>query len=141
MSSKKTSLTGVRVLVVDDEPDMLNLIQFVLRSHAADVQAFTIGTAALDCLSNFQPDLLVSDLAMPELDGYTLVQQVRSHPNGQIPVIMLTAYGNTGHQEQAIQLGIQQYLSKPIDPDDLVSAVLNWVQPPYHEVPQPRKEI
>jgi PAS domain S-box-containing protein len=130
MISQKTSLTGVRVLVVDDEPDMLNLIQFVLQSHAADVQAFTIATAALDCLANFQPDLLVSDLAMPDLDGYTLVQQMRSHPNGQIPVIMLTAYGNTGHQEQALQLGIQRYLTKPIDPNDLVNAVLNLVQNP-----------
>lgn len=130
MISKKASLTGVRVLVVDDEPDMLNLIQFVLQSHAADVQAFTIGTAALDCLSNFQPDLLVSDLAMPDLDGYSLVQKVRSHPNGQIPVIMLTAYGNTGHQEQAVRLGIQQYLTKPIDPEDLVDAVVNLVQNP-----------
>lgn len=123
-----TPLSGIRVLVVDDEPDMLTLLQFVLQNKAAEVKAVRMATAALDCLPEFKPDLLVSDLAMPDIDGYELIQQMRLHPDGQIPVIMLTAYSYDAYQEQALQVGVQQYLTKPIDPDDLIATIVRLVQ-------------
>jgi PleD family two-component response regulator len=68
-----TSLAGICVLVVDDDPDMLNLIVFVLRDFGAEVQAVTTARASPACLSHFKPNILLSDLALPEGDGYELV--------------------------------------------------------------------
>ncbi len=123
-----TSLAGIRVLAVDDDPDMLNLIAFVLRDFGAEVQAVTTARAALVCVSQFKPDILLSDLAMPEGDGYELVQQIKSYPEGQIPAIALTAYTSTTYRERSRLAGFQQHLTKPVDPEDLVAAILNLVK-------------
>lgn len=123
-----TSLAGIRVLAVDDDPDMLNLITFVLQDYGAEVQAVTTAAAAIAEISQFKPDILLSDLAMPGGDGYELVQQVRSYPEGQIPVIALTAYASATDRERSHLAGFQQHLSKPVDPEDLVAAILSLVR-------------
>jgi CheY-like chemotaxis protein len=123
-----TSLFGIRVLAVDDDPDMLNLIAFVLRDFGAEVQAVVTTRAVLACLSQFKPDVLLSDLAMPEGNGYELVQQMKSYPEGQIPAIALTAYASATHRERSRLAGFQQHLTKPVDPEDLVAAILNLVR-------------
>jgi PAS domain S-box-containing protein len=121
-------LAGTRILVVDDEPDMLDLITFVLEESGAEVQSATSGLSALECLPQFKPDIVVSDIAMPEGNGYELVQQMKSHPEGQIPAIALTAYASNTHQERSLQAGFAQYLTKPVEPLDLVAAIINLLK-------------
>jgi PAS domain S-box-containing protein len=122
-----TSLEGVRLLVVDDEPDMLNLITFVLEEAGAQVQSTISTKSALNCLNQFKPDLLISDIAMPGGTGYDLIQQVRTHPNGQIPAIALTAYASTTYEERSLQAGFQRHLTKPVEPDVLVATIINLI--------------
>lgn len=123
-----TSLAGIRILAVDDDPDMLNLIAFVLQDYGAEVQAVTTVAAALACVSQFKPDILLTDLAMPGGNGYELVQQIKSYPEGQIPAIALTAYASATHRERSRLAGFQQHLTKPVDPEDLVATILNLVR-------------
>ncbi len=85
-------------------------------------------------LTQSLPDVILSDLGMPEIDGYMLIKRVRSLPfrwGGQIPAIALTAYAGEIDHQQAITAGFQKHLSKPIDPDTLVEAIMNSIQRPY----------
>jgi PAS domain S-box-containing protein len=123
----QNALTGIRILAVDDEPDMLSLITFVLQDFGAEVKSVTTAMAALDCLSQFKPDILISDLAMPGCDGYELVQQVKSDPEGQIPVIALTSYASATYEERSLQAGFQRHLTKPVEPQVLVTAILDLI--------------
>jgi PAS domain S-box-containing protein len=120
------SLTGIRVLVVDDEPDNLDLVNFVLTQEGANVTAVTSATEALTIISQNPPDILVSDIGMPEMDGYQLLQQIRALPNQQnkpIKAIALTAFAQQEDQEKAINAGFWAYLSKPVNLIDLVTAI------------------
>jgi PAS domain S-box-containing protein len=128
LSLDAATLAGIRVLAVDDQPDMLNLIKFVLEEFGAEVQAVTTAAAALERLSQFKPDILVSDIAMPEGNGYELVQQMKSYPEGQIPAIALTAYASATHRERSLLAGFQQHLTKPVEPEDIVTAIWSLVR-------------
>ncbi len=122
------SLAGIRVLVVDDQPDAIDLITCVLENHAALVQSATTAIEALEVLTQFKPDILVSDIAMPGGDGYELVQQMRKHPDGQIPAIALSAYASATHQERSLLAGFGQHLTKPVEPEVLVAAIINLIK-------------
>jgi PAS domain S-box-containing protein len=121
----QNALTGIRILAVDDEPDMLSLIKFVLEDFGAEVES--VAMAAIDCLSQFKPDILISDLAMPGRDGYELVQQVKSQPAGQIPAIALTSYASATYEERSLQAGFQRHLAKPVEPQVLVTTILDLI--------------
>jgi CheY-like chemotaxis protein len=120
------NLEGIRVLVVDDEKDTLELIVFILQEYGAIVQAVTSATEALNILVNVQPDVLLSDIGMPEMDGYMFIQQIRSRcpeQGGEIPAIALTAYaGETDHQ-QILLAGFQKHVTKPVEPAFLANAI------------------
>jgi PAS domain S-box-containing protein len=122
-----SSLSGIRILAVDDEPDMLNLIAFVLQDAGAEIKAVTSTREALDCLSQFRPDILISDIAMPEGNGYELVEQIKSYPEGQIPAIALTSYASATYEERSLQAGFQRHLTKPVELETLVAAIINLV--------------
>ncbi|MBE9104170.1 response regulator [Nostoc cf. edaphicum LEGE 07299] len=80
----------------------------------------------LTALSQFQPNLIISDIGMPEMDGYMLMRQVRSlepEQGGTIPAIALTAYASEMDHQQAIAVGFQRHISKPVDPEELVKAI------------------
>ena len=120
-------LLGIRVLVVDDELDMRDVIAFSLEQSGAEVIAVATATKALEVLAQFQPDILVSDIGMPDMDGYMLIRQIRALPSeqgGQIKAIALTAYAADFDQRQALQAGFQQHLAKPIEPAVLVRAIV-----------------
>jgi CheY-like chemotaxis protein len=120
------SLTGIQVLVVDDEPDNLDLIDFLLTQVGASVTAVTSATEALTIISENPPDILVSDIGMPEMDGYKLLQQIRALPNQQdkpIKAIALTAFAYEEDEEKAIRAGFQMYLAKPVNLIELVEAI------------------
>lgn len=121
------SLAGVRVLVVDDEADQVNLLTFLLEDAGAVVRSATNCRTAQQLLSQFQPDILISDIAMPDGNGYELLQQIRSLPEGTIPAIALTAYASTTAEERSLQAGFQHHLSKPVEPEDLIAVIFSLV--------------
>jgi PAS domain S-box-containing protein len=125
------NLTGIKVLTIDDEPDSRDFLTELLAYYGAQVMATATSAEFLAALESFGPDILVSDIGMPEVDGYTLLRQVRSLPpecGGQIPAIALTAYAGEINQQQALAAGFQSHLSKPIDPDLLVQTVIQLIR-------------
>jgi CheY-like chemotaxis protein len=120
------SLAGLRILIVDDEPDQIDLITFVLEKAGAEVQSATTMIAALECLTQFKPNLLISDLAMPNQNGYELLQKVRAQ-QGEIPAIVLTAYASTTTAERSLQAGFQRHLTKPIEPEVLITTIVDLI--------------
>ncbi|KYC36231.1 hybrid sensor histidine kinase/response regulator [Scytonema hofmannii PCC 7110] len=124
-------LTGVRVLVVDDEKDSRDFIVYALEDCGAIASAATSADSALEMLASFQPDVLVSDIGMPEIDGYDLIRQVRNLPSErgrQIPAIALTAYAGDRDRQEALAAGFQKHLSKPVMPDELANVVAELVK-------------
>ncbi|MCC5626952.1 response regulator [Nostoc sphaeroides CHAB 2801] len=119
-------LSGLDILVVDDDADMREFLPFMLEQYGATVTAVASAIEALTALSQSQPNLLISDIGMPEMDGYMLMRQVRSlqpEQGGTIPAIALTAYAAEIDYQQAIAAGFQQHISKPVDPEELVKAI------------------
>lgn len=128
-TNSQSPLTKLRVLLVDDEPDMLSLTAFILNQYGAIAHTATNVTSALEELREFQPQILISDIAMPEQDGYVLLQQMRNiYPEGQIPAIALTAYASSSRQEQSLRAGFLIHLTKPVEPEALVKAILSTIE-------------
>ncbi|WP_190567027.1 PAS domain S-box protein [Desertifilum sp. FACHB-1129] len=128
LPQQSLDLSGIKILVVDDQPDTRELVAFVLEQHGAQAIAAASAREALLVLSQTQPDVLLSDIGMPEMDGYLLIQQVRALPadrGGQIPAIALTAYAGDTNQQQVIAAGFQKHISKPIEPEKLVQAIVD----------------
>jgi CheY-like chemotaxis protein len=122
----RVDLGGVSILVVDDAADALELVAVILRRANARVTT-AAGSAEARCLiAQSRPDLLVSDIAMPEEDGFALIRAVRQLPSeqgGQVPALALTAYAREEDRLMALAAGFQGHLTKPIDPDALLAAV------------------
>ncbi|MEH2306835.1 PAS domain-containing protein [Nostoc sp.] len=124
-------LTGIRVLTVDDDPDARELLTVLLTEYGATVKTVASAAEVLANLESFQPDVLVSDIGMPEVDGYSLIQQIRTltpEKGGQIPAIALTAYARVDDYQRAITSGYQRHVTKPLDPEELVQAVVALAQ-------------
>ncbi|WP_445302141.1 PAS domain-containing protein [Microcoleus sp. LAD1_D3] len=125
-SDSTGDLSGIHVLVVDDEADSRELVAFVLEQAGAIVTSVGSATKALQAFSQAVPEIVVSDIGMPEMDGYMLMRHIRSLPveqGGQIPAIALTAYAGEMDIKQAIAAGFQRHLAKPIDLDAVVAIV------------------
>jgi PAS domain S-box-containing protein len=119
-------LQGLRVLVVDDEEDARVLIQTVLEKQGAEVSAVGSAREALDALETFKPDVLVSDIGMPDEDGYDLIRQMRSRSlarGGGIPAAAVSAYVGEDNRQRALASGFQLHVAKPVDPEELISVV------------------
>ncbi|MEG4321643.1 MULTISPECIES: PAS domain S-box protein [unclassified Microcoleus] len=122
------NLSGIRVLAVDDDADARDLVVFLLEDCGASVTAVANAGDALKVLTQSVPDILLSDIGMPDTDGYMLLRQVRDLPpeqGGLVPAIALTAYAGEIDYQQALAAGFQRHLSKPLDPDKLVQAMLD----------------
>ncbi|MER3477868.1 MAG: hypothetical protein C4287_17010 [Leptolyngbya sp. ERB_1_2] len=123
-SNLTNDLSGIRVVVVDDEPDSREFVAFVLEQAGAIVTSVASGIEALQAIEQSIPDLIVSDIGMPKIDGYMLLQQVRTMELVKhVPAIALTAYAGEIDRQQALKAGFRQPLSKPIDPNDLIQSV------------------
>jgi hypothetical protein len=123
-------LSDTQVLVVDDEPDIRDLVTFILQDYGVEVTAVASAQEALEALSESVPDVLISDIGMPETDGYMLMQEVRQRSpkeGGQVPAIALTAYAGELNQQQALASGFQMHIPKPVDPDELVKAIADLI--------------
>jgi len=120
-------LTGIRILTVDDDPDARDLLTVLLSQYGAEVLTVASAPAVLANLASFQPHVLVSDLGMPDTDGYSLIRQVRVLPaskGGRVPAIALTAYVRDADYRKAIDSGYQRHIPKPLEPEPLVQAIL-----------------
>lgn len=120
-------LEGLRIVVVDDDDDARDLLTTMLSQRSAQVFAAECASDAFDLVKRERPDVLVSDIAMPEEDGYMLVARVRALPGdhgGRTPAIAVTAYAGRADRERALDAGFDAHFSKPIDIDSLVDALL-----------------
>ncbi len=121
-------LEGVRILVVDDDPDARELLRTVLSQRAANVVDAESAEEALQLLVRDRPDVLISDIAMPEQDGYMLIGRVRAlaeDAGGRTPAVAVTAYAGTADRTRALGAGFDAHFAKPIDIDVLVGAIVD----------------
>jgi PAS domain S-box-containing protein len=120
------NLQDLNVIVVEDQADARELIRLVLEQQGAKVSEASSGREAWEILKEFTPDVIISDIGMPDEDGYSLLKRVRSLPKdkgGNVPALALTAYTKEEDREQAIKAGFQMHLSKPLDITALLKAV------------------
>lgn len=125
------SLAGVEVLLVDDDLDNLNIISALLAEHKATVQTANSAGEALKLLDYYKPDILISDLAMPETDGYSLIRQVReleAEKNRRVPAIALTALVRVEDRARALAAGFNMFVPKPVQPSELITTIANLTQ-------------
>jgi signal transduction histidine kinase/ActR/RegA family two-component response regulator len=130
-SEPSLDLNEVEILVVDDEADTREFVAFLLQQYGARVRAVSSAGEALTALTQSLPDVLLSDIGMPDVDGYMLMQQVRTLPpeqGGQIPAIALTAYAGEINYQQAIAAGFQSHVSKPVEPAELVTIITSFAK-------------
>jgi PAS domain S-box-containing protein len=131
-ASPTSPLAGINILVVDDDQDNRDFLTFVLEDYGALVRAVTSAAEALQVLAQSKPDILLSDIGMPEMDGYMLIQQVRALETDlerePIPAIALTAYAGEINQQQALKAGFQQHMAKPIAPEELLTAISSLIK-------------
>ena len=122
------------VLIVDDEPNILLSLQFLMKKAGYDVRTATDGEQALDEIARARPDLVLLDVMMPKLDGFTVCQRIKTTPEWQdVRVIMLTARGRDVEREKGFALGADDYITKPFSTKDAmerVAAVLSKTSPP-----------
>jgi len=120
----------LHILCVDDDKDSLEITTFALKQAGANVTSVSSGAEALQAMGQLVPDVLISDLGMPDMDGYTLIQKVRALPKGkgrEVKAIALTAYVDQKRIDRAIAAGFQQYLAKPVEIKALVQSVRQLV--------------
>lgn len=128
MSTAISSISHLTVLVVDDEPDSIEVVTEVLEFYGAIVHYAYDGEQALAVLSRVKPNLILSDLSMPKIDGWGLLSAIRTDPAlAEVPVIALTAHAMTGDRERGLAAGFTSYLTKPLSPLTLVSDILQRV--------------
>jgi DNA-binding response OmpR family regulator len=117
-------MSSPRILVADDEPALLRLLEFVLGRRGYIVQGVTNGNAAIEVLKAESPDLVILDVMMPGLDGYEVLTFIRETPRLEgLPVVMLTARAQLDDIQRGLTLGADAYLAKPFDPEELLSVV------------------
>jgi CheY-like chemotaxis protein len=119
-------LNGVNLLLVEDDQDSLELLTFLFESTGASVRTANLASIALNKFQEKPPDLLISDIGMPDEDGYSLIQKIRALPpekGGTVPAIALTAYAKNEDRLMALSKGFQRHIKKPIEPVDLVRQV------------------
>jgi len=127
-----------RLLVVDDEPNLLRAVAACLKAKNYEVSTARSGHEALLQLAESVPDLVISDIRMPGMDGYKLARQLRGSPRtALVPIVFLTAKDETADRIEGFRAGIDAYLTKPFEPDELiavVSAILQRVERTHSQI-------
>lgn len=129
VENNNLSLDGLRVVVVDDDADSRLLLSFILECAGIEVIMAASALEALEVIKQFKPNLLISDIAMPEVDGYSFIRRIRTFepPLGIIPAIAVTALATKDECDLALASGFNVCLTKPVDPDDLITEIKNLV--------------
>jgi DNA-binding NarL/FixJ family response regulator len=129
-----------RLLVVDDEPNLLRAVAACLKAENYEVSTARSGYEALMHLAETIPDLIVSDIRMPGMDGYKLARQLRaSQRTALVPIVFLTAKDETADRIEGFRAGVDAYLTKPFEPDELIAVVngiLNRVERTHSQIAQ-----
>lgn len=113
-----------KILIVDDEPPIILSLRFLMKQQGYETREAADGLAALEEVEQFQPDLILLDIAIPKLNGFEVCQRVKSHPDWQaIKIVMLTARGRQEEIEKGLTLGADLYITKPFSTRDLVAQV------------------
>jgi len=113
-----------RLLLVDDDPNLILLVKDYLEFRGYDVVTADNGRQALEILEQEDPDMIICDVMMPEMDGYTLVEQVRENPKTNlIPFLFLSAKGHSADKVKGLNRGADVYMAKPFEPEELVAQV------------------
>lgn len=127
-----------RLLVVDDEPNLLRAVAACLKTENYEVSTARTGHEALMQLAESVPDLIISDIRMPGMDGYKLARQLRGSPRtALVPIVFLTAKDETADRIEGFRAGVDAYLTKPFEPDELIAVVngiLNRVERTHSEI-------
>jgi PAS domain S-box-containing protein len=123
------SLEGVRILLVEDEVDARELIALALRGSGADVEAVESASNALDRMTVFNPDVLLSDIGLPLQSGYDLIRDIRALPtaHNNVPAIALTAFATENDRQLSLSAGFHAHLTKPVDPKHLIKVIRRLV--------------
>jgi CheY-like chemotaxis protein len=123
-------LEAIRLVVVEDEADTLEFLRQLLTTHGATVVTAATAPEALSLVRERKPDVLISDIGLPEMDGYDLIQRVRREPPPvrDIPAIALTAYARSEDRTRALRAGYQAHLAKPVEPSELVAMIASFVE-------------
>ncbi|PSB33709.1 response regulator [Stenomitos frigidus] len=135
------NLKGVQVLVVDNDANTRDFIVLLLEEVGATVISAVSADEALDVLLQFQPDVFISDISMPDMDGYTLMQQIRNRSpeqGGSAPAVALTAYAGEIDQQHVFAAGFQQSVSKPVNPELLIATIIQVLE---QKPPQDQKTL
>lgn len=126
-------LDGWEIVVIDDEPDSLEVARHILDFYGADVHTATNGKEGVDLVEKINPRFVISDLSMPEMDGWEFLQSLKSTAHTQnIPVIALTAHAMKGDRERAIAAGFYNYLTKPLTATNFMDELLSLLM----DIPQ-----
>ena len=116
------------ILVIEDNPDNMILVEDILLSLGYDVLRAEDGEYGLQLACAQMPDLILMDLSLPKMDGWTAVRHLKSDPNmNHIPIIALTAHAMVGDRERALEAGCDDYMSKPIDMPKLASKIVKYL--------------
>jgi CheY-like chemotaxis protein len=124
-------LKGLRILVVDDEPDAREIVAAILAEGGAEIATASSSRRALELIEQWRPSLLISDIGMPGESGYDLIRKLRALPpgnGGQTPAIALTAYARPEDRLKVLSAGFQMHVSKPIEPIELATVVASLMK-------------
>jgi signal transduction histidine kinase/ActR/RegA family two-component response regulator len=125
-------LVDLQVLLVDDDQDTLQMLSISLLEHRVNVQTASSAEEALEVMTWFKPDVLVSDLAMPNEDGYSLIGKVRAYSDEKVrqtPAVALTSYVRIEDRTRALSAGFNMFVPKPVQPNELITAIASLAQP------------
>jgi PAS domain S-box-containing protein len=124
------SLGGIRMLVVEDEPDTREFLKRLLEGHGASVAVAASAPEALAMWARLRPELLISDIGLPGMDGYDLMQQIREQDGGAggTPAVALTAYARSEDRTRALLAGFQAHLAKPVEPTELLATIASFAE-------------
>jgi signal transduction histidine kinase len=124
-------IEGLRVVIVDDEPDALEMLVVMLEQCGAKVKAVHTAAEGFEAVQSIRPDVLISDIGMPDEDGYRLIQRVRELPpsaGGRTPAIALTAFARAEDRTRALRVGFQTHVVKPVEPAELLAVVASLME-------------
>ncbi len=127
----QASLADLNILLVDDDADTLQFLSVMLTDSGAKVQTATSSVEALEVLEWYRPDVLVSDLAMPQEDGYSLIAKIRSLESReieQLPAVALTSHVRVEDRTRALSAGFNMFVPKPVEPQELINAIANLAE-------------
>jgi len=122
-------MSAGRILIVEDNMDTYELVRFILEKNGFETFLAMNGRDGVNAASKQHPDLIIMDLSMPEMDGWTAMKMIKGNPGTQsIPMIALTAHALPSDRKRAFDAGCDEYITKPMDLIDLLETVRSWIK-------------